>query len=565
MLTNAHANTYTQTNTSTTHSHKHNYIAYILAYIHTHVQIYAFTNIAIYICTYEYFIYFSQVIETQFGIIRTQRSLEMFTTSYDYLVYVIPYLVVAPLYFSGKIQLGSITQASEAFYYVRSDFSIIVNYFEKISAFSAGIDRLSTFIHRINQDGWHSGPRAVEERKDKKGSLTELTQSLANNPGGYSKVSKNDDIDDITNLRINNKNNDDNNNIKRNSTIELSCNTMKKVSTSGNINVKNDITSTSSLISKCLILNCENLNVFTPDGYRILIGGILGSKSGVIDTDEFNQNIPKGVNFKIYEGDKVLVVGPSGTGKSSLLRAIAGLWELGSGSIIWSCGLNEPINAIGDLRASNKTVSPDGVFFLPQKPYNLLGSLRQQIAYPDTFPGDEDEKSIKHLAKQQKHNKLKNKNDRNSNDSNNNSNSTYDDNHATNNGITLKGDAELLEILRNVKLETLASRMGSGDEQVGLREHKDWTKVLSLGEQQRLAFARVLYNRKNISVVVLDEATSALDEIAESAMYSLLGQLNITFISVGHRPTLYNYHTKKLVLSGPGSDIECVPINPSHP
>jgi putative ATP-binding cassette transporter len=99
---------------------------------------------------------FNKAIQTQLGIIRTQRTLEMFTTSYDYLVFVIPYLVVAPLYFSGKLNLGSITQSSEAFYYVRSDFSIIVNYFEKLSAFSAGIDRLSTFIHRINQGGWQS-------------------------------------------------------------------------------------------------------------------------------------------------------------------------------------------------------------------------------------------------------------------------------------------------------------------------------------------------------------------------------------------------------------------------
>lgn len=72
------------------------------------------------------------------------------------LVYVIPYLVVAPLYFSGNLSLGSITQSSEAFSHVRSDFSIIINYFEKISAFSAGIDRLSTFIHRINEGGWQS-------------------------------------------------------------------------------------------------------------------------------------------------------------------------------------------------------------------------------------------------------------------------------------------------------------------------------------------------------------------------------------------------------------------------
>ena len=78
-----------------------------------------------------------------------------------------------------------------------------------------------------------------------------------------------------------------------------------------------------------------------------------------------------------------------------------------------------------------------------------------------------------------------------------------------------------------------------------------------MGEQQRLAFARVLYNRKNIRVVVLDEATSALDELTESAMYSLLGELGITYLSVGHRASLYRFHSKKLVLSGPGREIHC--------
>jgi ABC-type uncharacterized transport system fused permease/ATPase subunit len=99
---------------------------------------------------------FNKAVQSQLGIITTQKTLEMFTTSYNYLVYVIPYLVVAPLYFSGELSLGSITQSTEAFYHIRSDFSIIINYFEKISAFAAGVDRLSTFMHRINQKGWQS-------------------------------------------------------------------------------------------------------------------------------------------------------------------------------------------------------------------------------------------------------------------------------------------------------------------------------------------------------------------------------------------------------------------------
>ncbi len=123
-------------------------------------------------------------------------------------------------------------------------------------------------------------------------------------------------------------------------------------------------------------------------------------------------------------------------------------------------------------------------------------------------------------------------------------------------------DGELLDILRRVRLDTLAARMGGGDERVGLRVYKDWSKVLSLGEQQRLAFARLVYNSRlgRISVAVLDEATSALDEVSEAAMYELLDELRLTYMSVGHRSSLYKFHTKKLVLQGPGLDVDCVPI-----
>jgi ABC-type uncharacterized transport system fused permease/ATPase subunit len=82
-------------------------------------------------------------------------------------------------------------------------------------------------------------------------------------------------------------------------------------------------------------------------------------------------------------------------------------------------------------------------------------------------------------------------------------------------------------------------------------------QVLSLGEQQRLAFARVLHNKSKISVIVLDEATSALDDTTEAAMYGLLGALGVTYISVGHRSTLLKFHNRKITLNGPGVDVQC--------
>ena len=122
-----------------------------------------------------------------------------------------------------------------------------------------------------------------------------------------------------------------------------------------------------------------------------------------------------------------------------------------------------------------------------------------------------------------------------------------------------------------VSLGDLATRMGSGDPIQGLQAVADWSNMLSLGEQQRLAFGRILVNRPKL--VILDEATSALDMVSELKMYQLLqgmagktvngGTLSapgLTYISVGHRPSLLAYHDKRLRLGGTDaheiSDIE---------
>merc|ERR1712160_126085 len=96
-------------------------------------------------------------------------------------------------------------------------------------------------------------------------------------------------------------------------------------------------------------------------------------------------------------------------------------------------------------------------------------------------------------------------------------------------------------------LSHLASRAGIGDPVCGLAAVLDWSHTLSLGEQQRLAFGRLVVNRPRL--VVMDESTSALDVVAEKKMYALLteisgeaGRAGLTYVSVGHRPTLLAYH-----------------------
>jgi len=82
-----------------------------------------------------------------------------------------------------------------------------------------------------------------------------------------------------------------------------------------------------------------------------------------------------------------------------------------------------------------------------------------------------------------------------------------------------------------------------------------WIEVLSLGEQQRLAFARLYYHHP--AFAILDEATSALDINNESKVYEQLNRLGITYLSVGHRKSLYHYHQKLLTFDGMGSYDVC--------
>ena len=103
-------------------------------------------------------------------------------------------------------------------------------------------------------------------------------------------------------------------------------------------------------------------------------------------------------------------------------------------------------------------------------------------------------------------------------------------------------DEQLRAVLDQVMLGKLLQRYPDLDIK------QDWPRRLSLGEQQRLAFARLLLNSPK--VVVLDEATSALDVETESRLYSLLRDREVAFISVGHRPTLKDFHDTVLELSG---------------
>ncbi len=170
-------------------------------------------------------------------------------------------------------------------------------------------------------------------------------------------------------------------------------------------------------------------------------------------------------------------------------------WQLKQGDSLLiqgpsGCGKSTLLRTLAGLWpfASGKVTYPAGsqTLFLSQKPYLPLGSLRQALSYP----------------------------------------------------LPEVSNTEAIKALQMVGLEKLAQR---------LDDVELWGQMLSLGEQQRVAFARILLVKPD--VLFLDEATSALDEQSEAQLYRLLrDELPQTImVSVGHRSTLHPFHEKKLL------------------
>ncbi|WP_182391372.1 ABC transporter ATP-binding protein/permease [Legionella sp. PC997] len=178
-----------------------------------------------------------------------------------------------------------------------------------------------------------------------------------------------------------------------------------------------------------------------------------------------NELIVKGLNLQFKPGIHTLIQAPSGTGKSSLFKAIAGTWLSGEGEILIPNSL-------------------ESIYFLPQKPTLPNDTLRAVLAYPDAH--------------------------------------------------CVYSNSELISALNAVNLGMLSDKL---DQHVGFK---------SLGEQQRIAFARVLLRKPDW--IFLDEATASLDENVEEHVYCRLKELlpKTTIISIAHRSTVRHHHDNVL-------------------
>jgi len=300
-------------------------------------------------------------------VIGVKRNVGFFTSGYNYLVQVIPILIVAPRYVRGDVDFGTVTQSAMAFAQLLGALSLIVAQFQIISSFAAVLTRLGLLQAALGQPARARRPLQIVEDDSR--------------------------------------------------------------------------------------VAYEGVTLTTPDQRRVLV---------------------KDLSLQVDRGRRVLISDMNGAGKSALFRATAGLWVAGAGRI------TRPHLA--------------QVMFLPQRPYVVPGSLREQVLYG--LPSEDSDTE------------------------------------------------RILEVIRMIGLEEVLNRIG------GLDGGCDWSNSISQGEEQLFAIARLLL--ANPAFAFLDRSVSALTAERAVRVYQVLAATEITYLSVGDRPFLEEFHETLLELNEGG-------------
>eukprot|EP00817_Percolomonadidae_sp_ATCC50343_P000637 CAMPEP_0117422292 /NCGR_PEP_ID=MMETSP0758-20121206/3165_1 /TAXON_ID=63605 /ORGANISM="Percolomonas cosmopolitus, Strain AE-1 (ATCC 50343)" /LENGTH=550 /DNA_ID=CAMNT_0005204833 /DNA_START=399 /DNA_END=2048 /DNA_ORIENTATION=- len=239
---------------------------------------------------------------------------------------------------------------------------------------------------------------------------------------------------------------------------------------------------TNDWMKQCEVRSQEiKASLGTKDGDVLnqVIGGGKTVQGDILKFNDVSIVSPEGkilvnnLNFEVTPGQHVMVTGPNGCGKSSLFRVIGGLWPV-------HCGV------------MTRPGSHD-VVFVPQKPYLVLGTLRDQLIYP------------------------------------------HDKSTMEKRGVT---DEDLTNLLRIVDPELEVLQDWTFDTE------KNWFLAFSGGQKQRIAMARLFYHRPRYAI--LDECTSAVSDEVEDKIYETCSNLGITIFSVSHRKNLIIHHEYNL-------------------
>jgi putative ATP-binding cassette transporter len=304
---------------------------------------------------------FAAVIANWRQIMSRTKMLNSLTAGYDQVAIIFPYVVAAPRYFSGAMQLGGLMRTASAFNEVQQAMSWFVGAYAELATWRAVVERLATFH------------RAIEKAR-------------AEGNGGFVSLPAADGA-----------------------------------------------------------VHLHDVTMSLPDGSKLL----------------------EGVELTLTAGHSVVITGRSGSGKSTLFRVLAGIWPFGH----------------GEVRV------PPNSFFLPQRPYIPLGTLRSVISYPNAPDAFSQE--------------------------------------------------DIARALTGAGLPQLVERLDQDD---------TWPIRLSGGEQQRVALARALLAKPKW--IFLDEATASLDPEAETELYATLKSRlpEATLVSIAHRPSVAAFHDRKLTL-----------------